>query len=310
MRTFRALTALSLIPAYLLASAHLALGDEGAFIGIFHAATGYWAPLLALPLIAALLARAPRIAAAAAPPVLLAMSWLLPGTLGPRAGAQGPATLRVLSSNVLMVNPDPAGLLEEVFGSGADVVVLQEYSPRFSAEAAQHSEAYPYALERPAEHSFGYAVFSRFPLDDVEETPLEGVTLLEFTVRTPEGPVRMANVHALPPISGNAALWHAELDALGARYAATEGPLVLAGDLNATRHHPSFARLLDRTGLADAHAEVGRAAATTWPNGLFGWVPGLRLDHVLVRGLEVVDVWEGRPIGTDHNPVIADLVLR
>lgn len=309
MQALRALTALSLVPAYALVFAHLLMGDETMWIGIFHAATGYWAPLLGVPLLAAIGLGAPRVAGAALPPVAMALLWLLPGTLA--SGSDAQPTLRVVSSNVLMVNADPQGLVAEVFSTQADVVLFQEYSPRFSASAAHHSEQdYPFAFERPAEHSFGYAVFSRFPLEDLEEIPLEGVTLLEFTVRTPEGPVRMANIHALPPVSGNVELWHAELQALGERYAQTQGPLVVAGDLNATRHHPSFQHLLQRGDLQDAHAEVGRAHATTWPNGLFGLVPGLRLDHVLVRDLEVVAVREGRAVGTDHNPVIADLSLR
>ena len=58
-------------------------------------------------------------------------------------------------------------------------------------------------------------------------------------------------------------------------------PLVVAGDLNADRHHPLFEGLLTQ-GLRDAADERGRGLSRTWPQR---W-PLLALDHVLVRDVE------------------------
>jgi endonuclease/exonuclease/phosphatase (EEP) superfamily protein YafD len=87
------------------------------------------------------------------------------------------------------------------------------------------------------------------------------------------------------------------------------GALVVAGDFNATRHHPSFRRLLS-DGMADAHEERGRGWAATWPRNRRPLPPLMRLDHVLVSpGVGVRSIREGLGQGSDHRPIIADLVL-
>jgi endonuclease/exonuclease/phosphatase (EEP) superfamily protein YafD len=84
----------------------------------------------------------------------------------------------------------------------------------------------------------------------------------------------------------------------------------MAGDYNATYGHAPFRRLL-AVGLRDAHIEAGRGLATTWPVNNLLLPPLFRLDHVLVsREFEVLAAREGRGPGTDHRPVVADLVLR
>jgi endonuclease/exonuclease/phosphatase (EEP) superfamily protein YafD len=210
-----------------------------------------------------------------------------------------------------MVNPLPDELLADVFAAGPDVVAFEEYTPRLAAAIEPYRAVYPYAVERPATHSFGEAVFSRLPLESVDEHDA-GAPALDVVVRVEGRPVRILVVHTLPPISGeNLDRWRQELDWL-AGYAAALDPdeaLVVAGDLNATPYHPSFRRLLRAGGLRDAHAEVGRPLATTWPNGLLR-VPPLQLDHVLLRGpVRARAVAERTGPGSDHRPVLADLLV-
>ena len=82
-----------------------------------------------------------------------------------------------------------------------------------------------------------------------------------------------------------------------------------AGDFNATRYHPSFRRLLS-DGMRDAHERRGRGWAATWPRNRRLLPPLMRLDHVLVsHGVEVRSIREGLGRGSDHRPIIADLVL-
>ncbi|MCO4744083.1 MAG: endonuclease/exonuclease/phosphatase family protein [Proteobacteria bacterium] len=293
------------ISFWALSVAHLSFGDGSALLAAFHASTGWWASVAVLPVMGAWMLGRHLLALAGVVPAVLGLWWVLPGTLG--AGPDVEANLRVVSSNVLMVNAVPEELLAELFAYEPDVVVLQEYSPQFEAAADPFRNAYPYSFEASAEHSFGYAVFSRLPIERVLEVEVKGVTVLEADIEVNGRTVRFANVHALPPIRGGlVADWHAELAELSRRYANHGGALVLAGDLNATRHHPSFQSLLKKADLVDGHAAVGRAAARTWPYG--GTLPPLvRLDHVLVKGVVAVDVSEGHPVGTDHTPIIADL---
>jgi endonuclease/exonuclease/phosphatase (EEP) superfamily protein YafD len=294
---------------WVLVAARLALGDATAPTAALHATTGWWGLGTLVVLGACVRVGRWLLSFVALLPTLVWLGWVVPGTLGARAVPDGPA-LDIVSANVLMVNPDPVALLDELFSGDPDLVVLQEYSPRFAALAGPWRQTHPYVLERPEEHSFGWAVFSRWPMDDVEESDLAGVPLVAFTVKVDGRPVRVYAVHTLPPIhDAQTRRWQAQLAALAERAAAEPGPLVIAGDLNATRHHPSFRRLLEASGLCDAHAEVGRAAATTWPNGRFPFPP-LRLDHLLLGGdVAAEEVLEGSGIGSDHRPVRARLRL-
>jgi endonuclease/exonuclease/phosphatase family metal-dependent hydrolase len=143
-------------------------------------------------------------------------------------------------------------------------------------------------------------VFSRIPAD-IAAVDLLGVPMGVVTLEVGR-PIELLAVHTLPPRTAELAQeWQAQMRLLA------DWPCdILAGDLNATRHHPSYRRLL-AAGLRDAHAEVGRASASTWPMRAFP-LPPMRLDHVLVGdGIGVAAVWELPANGSDHAPVVADL---
>jgi endonuclease/exonuclease/phosphatase (EEP) superfamily protein YafD len=57
------------------------------------------------------------------------------------------------------------------------------------------------------------------------------------------------------------------------------------------------------------HEAVGDPFATTWPNGRQP-LPPVRIDHVFVDdALAPVHVEQGEGTGSDHRPVIVDLVV-
>lgn len=231
---------------------------------------------------------------------------LVPTTEAPPAGA--PA-LRVVTANLLGVNDRPERLLDELLESDADVLVLEEVSPRWAAQLVTDRAlaAYPHRDIFVREDSFGIAVLSRRPLTDSRIVDLEGVPMIDATVDVEGRALRLIGVHTLPPVdAAYAAVWRAQLRRLEGYVEAIDGPLVVAGDLNATSHAAGVVAL-DRLGLRDVHDQLGRGLATTWPNGLFS-LPPLRLDHVLVNhDVHPVAVREGIGAGSDHRPVVVDL---
>ena len=83
--------------------------------------------------------------------------------------------------------------------------------------------------------------------------------------------------------------------------------LVLRSDLSG---NPSFRQLLSER-LGDAHEQRGKGWATTWPRDRWPLPPLMRLDHVLISpDIGVRSVREGLGQGSDHRPIIAELVLR
>jgi len=108
----------------------------------------------------------------------------------------------------------------------------------------------------------------------------------------------VANVHAIN-FSLSLDTYRAQLTALADVLAEHDGPIVLGGDLNTwTDSRAQVVReIAGRLGLVEAtHAEDGRTLFL-----------GNQVDHVLVRGLEVVASKAMAVTSSDHNPVEAVL---
>jgi endonuclease/exonuclease/phosphatase (EEP) superfamily protein YafD len=244
--------------------------------------------------------------------VLPAARPACPGRPGPQS-PRSESTLRVFSANLRYGNPDGRPIAREALASGADVVVLQEVTPAHveSLRAEGVLDAYPYAVVDARSGAFGSAILSRLLLTDARVDDLAGLPMSRATVTVDGRQVRLLDVHTLSPMGGdNFERRDSQLDALVglAAGASGEAGTVMVGDFNANRWHPAFRRLLD-TGLRDAHEQVGRGLARSWPNGTK--VPTFALlDHVLVSpSIAAVSVREGTGRGSDHRPVIADLHL-
>src|SRR5262249_18333984 len=153
-------------------------------------------------------------------------------------------------------------ITDEIAASGADVVLLQEYSPQW-ADALSRDDLrsrYPYRLEHVRSDSFGVAVLSAVPFRDSWEEDLEGVPLAFGRIGVGNGALTLADVRTLPPARRDYfPIWQQQMDELRGRLDAVEGPLVLGGDLNATVWHGPFQALLGR--LRDAHVDRGRSLA-------------------------------------------------
>jgi endonuclease/exonuclease/phosphatase (EEP) superfamily protein YafD len=118
--------------------------------------------------------------------------------------------------------------------------------------------------------------------------------------------VDLVALHAAPPIRARGAYRARQLEIAARLASAAAGPVVLLGDLNCTPWSPAFDRLQAAAGLRDSGR--GRGLHPTWLSAM----PfiGLPIDHVLVGpGIGVRGRRVGPDIGSDHRPVVADLVL-
>jgi endonuclease/exonuclease/phosphatase family metal-dependent hydrolase len=229
----------------------------------------------------------------------------------PPPGETSPA-LRLFDANLRAANPDVAPIAEEILAAAPDVVALQEVDPD-GAAGLQRSGAlarFPYRVTDVRYGASGIALWSRFPLAEAQVQRVGGVPFIRATVVLGDRRLRFCTVHVEAPVGDGRARWRAQLRRVDEELRRERRPLVVAGDFNATRHHPSFRRLLSH-GLADAHERRGRGWAATWPRDRWPLPPLMRLDHVLVTPeVTVRSVREGVGRGSDHRPIVADLVLR
>lgn len=222
--------------------------------------------------------------------------------------------VRILAVNGYFMNGDPdfERSLRDASAT-ADVVVLSEAGNNVMTERLFADQAFGDRY-RHRVWSGDVIVFSRYPLDDVVRVNAGGPAATVL-VRSPR-PFRLVGVHAKAPVQLRSFELHDAFFAwAGTEFrtrTAARVPLVMAGDFNASRWQPPMRRLLD-AGAHDAHESVGAAFATTWPVLGGGWrrlPPFLHLDHVLVNdGVAVLRVEDVRIAGSDHEAVLADIVI-
>jgi len=220
-----------------------------------------------------------------------------------------PPTLRLFSANVYDANPDLGRIADEILAAAPDLVALQEVDLDGAAGLRRSGvlARFPYAVTDIRKGPSGIGLWSRFPLADTQLRDVRGSPFIRATVVLGARQVRVYAVHAVAPLGDDRARWRAQLRWVEEATRAERGPLVIAGDFNATRYHPSFRRLLSGR-LGDAHERYGRGWAATWPRDQWPLPPLMRLDHVLVSpDIGVRSVREGLGRGSDHRPIIADL---
>ena len=251
-------------------------------------------------------------------------------------GDDGDGHLRVMTYNVKAYLADrrpqnAASIIAEVVEHDADIIVMQDADGLMDAgsPAAAPLRA---AFQKRQVYEFGqYIVASRVPMRDCRpaDIPYRGQkhTYVRCTVQAFGQDVELVTAHLVSPRVGlNAARferlagldeWQQNFDdrltqarTLATALSSVQRPMILAGDLNAAQHSPVL-RTLQSAGLRDAFATAGRGYGYTHGHSLRPGISFLRIDHVLVsERLGVLRAFAGGPDGSDHRPVIADLVLK
>jgi endonuclease/exonuclease/phosphatase (EEP) superfamily protein YafD len=244
------------------------------------------------------------------------------GTLG-----EDSTELTIFSANVLYKNADAVSLLREIERVQPDVVILQEYTKAMS-DALRPSlvRTHPYVVEALGRGRFGHAVYSERPfvsepqvfdevaLQDGRRVHSGNGPQVRVRVQAGDRVVTIQNVHTHSPGSlawfaaqRRAFVWHGEW----VQAALREGPVIMAGDFNATQESGHFAGL-EALGMRDAHTAAGNARASTWPaTSPLRHLPGVRIDHVLVSpDVDVMWCEVGSVVGSDHRPVAARVHVR
>ncbi|MBT2444378.1 endonuclease/exonuclease/phosphatase family protein [Streptomyces sp. ISL-36] len=265
----------------------------------------------ALALLLALAARE-RLLAGWAALVLGATAWcVLPH--GPATTtARGPvvARLRVLAANVEFgqATGDLAAAVRRERPHLVHVCECDRSCVRTLTAALGAS--HPYRAVVDGAGSAGSVILSALPLTARPAIPA-AMGMPGATARIGGRDVELRLAHPLPPLPGQVDLWKSELGRLE-RFAAEHGdsgPVLLAGDFNASQDHAAFRSVLAAGRLHDAARLAGAARTPTWPRE--GPLPPyVQIDHVLVsddfrvHGVRFLDL-----AGTDHRAVLAELDL-
>lgn len=117
-------------------------------------------------------------------------------------------------------------------------------------------------------------------------------------------------VHPVPPWPRHPQAWVRELAAIRqmlAKIPDDDGPVVVAGDFNATFDHKRYRDLLSGP-YRDAAMEVGAGHLASY-HADWRLPPVIAIDHILVRDAAVTEVGLVDLPGSDHRGIRASLML-
>ncbi|MEU7293997.1 endonuclease/exonuclease/phosphatase family protein [Streptomyces exfoliatus] len=219
------------------------------------------------------------------------------------------AQVRVLAANVEFGQATGA-LTETIRRERPQLVFVSECDrPCGRALADAFATELPHHASVDADGSVGSVLLSAYPLTDERVIPAI-MGMPGATAEIAGVPVRLQLAHPLPPLPGQVDVWKRELGRIGEDARQRTGPLLIAGDFNASQDHAAFRSILDTGHLKDASRVANASRTPTWP--MEGPLPPfVQIDHVLissdfsVRGIRFLDL-----AGSDHRAVLTDLDLR
>jgi len=252
--------------------------------------------------------------------VIAQLWWIVPAATadGPPAWASGAPHFTLYSGNVRYDNDRKGDVAAELMGVHAEVVVLNEMMPdqRELLERAGFMQRYSTVVASDPSGTFGEMILTSLPVLDHRVIAVGSVRVPEITVRVGTRRVRILVAHPRSPeaASWSDPRWERDQAALH-RVAVSEamrGPLVIAGDFNATRWQRPFDDLLD-DGFSDAHDVLGDGLSRSWGPLELGGFGGklIRLDHCLTTpGVTATEIGDLDLPGSDHVPFQVTLAVR
>lgn len=286
--------------------------------------------LILLPL--GLLRRHWRLSVSFVTAVLAFVIWyggsFLPHSV-PTATAASSLHLMTYNLHGEAVNIEP--MLTVIRDSGSDLIALQELSPEMAnAIDAELNQLYPYRALHPNFDNpiWGQGVLSRYPISADEYWHIS-LGHQRVVIGVGQVPITLYNTHPIHPFRVRDGQWfdmqmhQKEVDVILERVKRDHGAVIVAGDFNMSDQSSDYQRL--RGYFKDAYRESGWGLGFTFPdlaysNALPVDVPLLsavvrpvaRLDFIFYNeSLESMSARVGATSGgSDHRPVLAELVLK
>ena len=276
-----------------------------------------WLLFLFLPLLFfAWMTRRKWLALAGASSILIIVFTYVPLYL-PNRPAPSPEdgfSVKVMSYNLHGI-PEVGEIVEVIRRENPDVLLIQECSPALCSPLFHGlDDLYPY--KDMVIKDFGQAAFSRYPMKRTSAEVDQGRTQ-KLIIKAPQGLAAVWNIHPIPPFLIPPEQYDAQISALAADIAREKGPLIVAGDLNATDQSEAY-RKINRY-LTDAYWEAGWGVGFSYPAPPYTFMdsgfqvgPVWRIDHIFhseefIPTNAYILKDSG---GSDHFPIVAEFSLR
>lgn len=224
-------------------------------------------------------------------------------------------TLKIMSYNMHSIK-DVRGIAEVIRQEKPDILLIQEYSNRlFSPSFHGLDKLYPELYMEVASKDFRQATLSRYPIKLISAELEKGRTQ-KMQIELPTGTIEVWNVHPIPPFLIPPEEFDAQMYALAEDIPKVEGPLIVAGDMNATDQSEIYQKFNQY--LQDAYWETGWGFGFSYPASPYKFMempfhtgPLWRIDHVFHS--QHFSAISARTLtnagGSDHLPVVVELSI-
>lgn len=264
-----------------------------------------------LALVVAVVLRSWSLSLVIAVPALVAIALAVP-TLIPHTVHSQPGDEVIMTSNMEFGAASATSIVSAVRARGVQTLVLVEVTPDAISrlDRAGLNGLLPHRVGQTRTDFRGTLILSSHRLT-AQSAPVvgDGALMPVARVHTCAGDYVLRGVHTYAPLPQIVRKWHADLDGLRAWRATqpSSTPVIVTGDFNASSAMPVFRRMAE--GMTDAQRATGSGWVRTWPNGKSPLPAFVALDHVLVRGFEVVASGTVTIRETDHRAVWARVRL-
>jgi endonuclease/exonuclease/phosphatase (EEP) superfamily protein YafD len=220
----------------------------------------------------------------------------------------------VLTANLRLGGADPAAIVAAVRTHHVEVLMLEEVTTE-EAGALQRAgldATLPYSSVSPGRQASGTGLFSRYPISQADIRDDFGFAFITARVAIPgvARPPTIAALHLFGPYPRiQTAQWQRDIRHLPSVLDsfASDAPVIVGGDFNATRDVAQFRHLL-QGGYADAADQAGAGFTATYPANRF-FPPVLAIDHVLTRDAVAHKVDTIDLPGSDHRGLLVTVRL-
>lgn len=232
---------------------------------------------------------------------------IAPAWTGSQPTGTGEDGIRIVSLDMSDTIDSDGAILRWLFDSEADLIIVSGIAGGRLTPLVAEGSPYDLIVEADPDRP-GITIVGRQPYAfELVPTDATGNESL-IVVSVPSGGAVTSVIAGWGQIASDAPRADAlasRLATIGALVDARSGPMVVVGNLGATRHTHGMRSLLGSTGLRDA--TEGSGYLSTWPvSGLpiiGGWV-GIPIDTVLMtRELTPFALDTGPAIGANHLPV-------
>ena len=220
-------------------------------------------------------------------------------------------SLKAFSYNVLWSNKDYDRAIALIAKEQPDIAIFQEVISGWSPALTALEVDFPYHIKSEKQEM---EVYSKFPLLD-PEIMFYGIYRGSIAVDLQIGDrkVKFVATHAYPQLYWGQGGWSIRNDQLHdlKEYAQNQSqPIVIMGDLNISMWSPYYRSMIENSGLRNARQGLGILPTHSIVTPQFAALSA-PLDHCLISSdIQVKDFRLGSAIGSDHLPIIAELLIK